>query len=192
MPSFFSPSPSHGAVISSVAFAIRSFTSVSYNTFVPFWGTVLAQHGQARYPTWASTLPHLGTFAARMLPICPQYGRLRLGFLKKTEFHLSSCCFRRTKSICPSPTGEVRWGLMFIGWIDLLKSLTKQSNLFLPFGKGRMGLEARWGLIWLTVISCRVTCPFPLGRLGWVIIRGVTDTLGSSKTTRGQVKFSLF
>ena len=103
MPSFFSPSPSHGAVISSVAFAIRSFTSVSYNTFVPFWGTVLAQHGQARYPTWASTLPHLGTFAARMLPICPQYGRLRLGFLKKTEFHLSSCCFRRTKSICPSP-----------------------------------------------------------------------------------------
>ena len=101
--SFFSPSPSHGAVISSVAFAIRSFTSVSYNTFVPFWGTVLAQHGQARYPTWASTLPHLGTFAARMLPICPQYGRLRLGFLKKTEFHLSSCCFRRTKSICPSP-----------------------------------------------------------------------------------------
>ena len=106
MPSFFSPSPSHGAVISSVAFAIRSFTSVSYNTFVPFWGTVLAQHGQARYPTWASTLPHLGTFAARMLPICPQYGRLRLGFLKKTEFHLSSCCFRRTKSICPSPEGE--------------------------------------------------------------------------------------
>ena len=111
MPSFFSPSPSHGAVISSVAFAIRSFTSVSYNTFVPFWGTVLAQHGQARYPTWASTLPHLGTFAARMLPICPQYGRLRLGFLKKTEFHLSSCCFRRTKSICPSPSGEARWGL---------------------------------------------------------------------------------
>ena len=103
MPSFFSPSPSHGAVISSVAFAIRSFTSVSYNTFVPFWGTVLAHLGQARYPTWASTLPHLGTFAARMLPICPQYGRLRLGFLKKTEFHLSSCCFRRTKSICPSP-----------------------------------------------------------------------------------------
>ena len=111
MPSFFSPSPSHGAVISSVAFTIRSFTSVSYNTFVPFWGTVLAQHGQARYPTWASTLPHLGTFAARMLPICPQYGRLRLGFLKKTEFHLSSCCFRRTKSICPSPSGEARWGL---------------------------------------------------------------------------------
>ena len=109
-----SPSPSHGAVISSVAFAIRSFTSVSYNTFVPFWGTVLAQHGQARYPTWASTLPHLGTFAARMLPICPQYGRLRLGFLKKTEFHLSSCCFRRTKSICPSPVGEGQLLLLLI------------------------------------------------------------------------------
>ena len=28
---------------------------------------------------------------------------------------------------------------MFIGRIDLLKSLTKQSNLFLPFGKVRMG-----------------------------------------------------
>ena len=112
---FFSPSPRHGAVFSSVAFAIRFFTGVSYNTFVPFSGTVLAHLGQARYPTWASTLPHLGTFAARMLPICPQYGRLRLGFLKKTEFHLSSCCFRRTKSICPSPSGEARWGLMFIG-----------------------------------------------------------------------------
>ena len=48
--------------------------------------------------------------------------------------------------ICPSPSGEVRWGLMFIGLIDLLKSLTKQSNLFLPLGKGRMGLEDRWGL----------------------------------------------
>ena len=51
--------------------------------------------------------------------------------------------------ICPSPTGEVRWGLMFIGRIDLLKSLTKQSNLFLPFGKVRMGYpsgEDRWGL----------------------------------------------
>ena len=45
------------------------------------------------------------------------------------------------------PSGEARWGLMFIGWIDLLKSLTKQSNLFLPFGKGRMGLKVRWGLI---------------------------------------------
>ena len=28
----------------------------------------------------------------------------------------------------PPPTGEARWGLMFIGRIDLLKSLTKQSN----------------------------------------------------------------
>ena len=64
------------------ALAARSFTGVSYNTFVPFSGTVLAHLGQARYPTWASTLPHLGTFAARMLPICPQYGRLRLGLNK--------------------------------------------------------------------------------------------------------------
>ena len=50
------------------------------------------------------------------------------------------------QSNSPSPSGEVRWGLMFIGLIDLLKSLTKQSNLFLPLGKGRMGLEVRWGL----------------------------------------------
>ena len=34
---------------------------------------------------------------------------------------------------------------MFIGRIDLLKSLTKQSNLFLPFGKVRMGLKVRMG-----------------------------------------------
>ncbi|WP_278841085.1 hypothetical protein, partial [Prevotella pectinovora] len=33
------------------------------------------------------------------------------------------------KGICPSPTGEVRWGLKFI----------RRSNLFLPFGKVRMG-----------------------------------------------------
>ena len=32
-------------------------------------------------------------------------------------------------------------------FIDLLKSLTKQSNLILPLGKGRMGLEVRWGLM---------------------------------------------
>ena len=56
---------------------IRTFTlffygCVTYYTFVPISGTVLAHLGQARYPTWASTLPHLGTFAARMLPICPQ------------------------------------------------------------------------------------------------------------------------
>ena len=70
MPSFFSPSPSHGAVISSVAFAIRSFTSVSYNTFVPFWGTVLAQHGQARYPTWASTLPNMGKHVTPLGHVC--------------------------------------------------------------------------------------------------------------------------
>ena len=38
--------------------------------------------------------------------------------------------------ICPSPSGEVRWGLMTIG---------------------------------------RVTCPFPWGRSGWVILRGRLD-----------------
>ena len=88
MPSFFSPSPSPGAVISSVAFATRFFTGVSYNTFVPFSGTVLAHLGQARYPTWASTLPHFGTFAARKLPICPRYGRLRLGLSRILLVHL--------------------------------------------------------------------------------------------------------
>ena len=33
--------------------------------------------------------------------------------------------------ICPSPTGEARWGLMTIS----------RSNLFLPLGKVRMGLR---------------------------------------------------
>ena len=45
---------------------------------LPTWGKHVAQHGQARCPTWARLL-HLGTFAARKLPICPQYVRLRLG-----------------------------------------------------------------------------------------------------------------
>ena len=31
-------------------------------------------------------------------------------------------------------------------FIDLLKSLTKQGNLFLPLGKVRMGLKVRRGL----------------------------------------------
>ena len=36
--------------------------------FVPFLGKLLAQVGQARYPTWASTLPHLGTFPFPLVP----------------------------------------------------------------------------------------------------------------------------
>ena len=152
MPSFFSPSPRHGAVISSVAFAIRSFTSVSYNTFVPFWGTVLAHLGQARYPTWASTLPHLGTFAARMLPICPQYGRLRLGFLKKTEFHLSSCCFRRTMSICPSPDGEGQI-LCFVKDCWMQVTLVNDKSPIIR-------------LLWVIIRLLRVIIKLP-----WVIIR---------------------
>ena len=48
-------------------------SNVSFHRdFCAVLGTVLAHLGQARYPTWASTLPHLGTFAARKLPICPR------------------------------------------------------------------------------------------------------------------------
>ena len=45
------------------------------------------------------------------------------------------------------------------------------GNKFLPFGKARMGYpsgEVRWGLMAIF----RVTSSFPLGRLGWVILRG--------------------
>ena len=140
MPSFFSPSPSHGAVISSVAFAIRSFTGVSYNTFVPFWGTVLAHLGQARYPTWASTLPHLGTFAARMLPICPQYGRLRLG-LNGILLVLVFCDEPRvsvpprmiTHPNLPKGKGQVTLQLITVNHI----SPHLASKPILPFPKGR-------------------------------------------------------
>ena len=61
---------------------------------------------------------------------------------------------------------------MYIGWIDLLKSLTKQSNLFLPFGKGRMGLEAGADMIDCNQLQSNLS--LPLGkvriglRLGWV------------------------
>ena len=109
MPSFFSPSPSPGTFIGSdgscCTFLYERFEYCFCTIFgarcLPTWGKHVTQHGQARYPTWASTLPnmgkhvtqhgqaryptwastlpHLGTFAARMLPICPQYGRLRLG-----------------------------------------------------------------------------------------------------------------
>ncbi|KIP54079.1 hypothetical protein ST42_12820 [Prevotella pectinovora] len=64
-------------------------SNVSFHwDFCAVLGTVRAHLGQARYPTWASTLPHLGTFAARMLPICPQYGRLRLGLSRILLVHL--------------------------------------------------------------------------------------------------------
>ena len=47
-------------------------SNVSFHRdFCAVLGTVLAHLGQARCPTWVSTLPHLGTFAARMLPIVP-------------------------------------------------------------------------------------------------------------------------
>ena len=36
--------------------------------FVPFLGKHVAQVGQARYPTRASTLPHLGTFPSPPVP----------------------------------------------------------------------------------------------------------------------------
>ena len=132
MPSFFSPSPSHGAVISSVAFAIRSFTGVSYNTFVPFWGTVLAHLGQARYPTWASTLPHLGTFASRMLPICPQYGRLRSGFLKKTELYSAT---EFSQSFQPPPSLPRRGGTdtLLLNPVNLFS-----PHLASPVGEGQL------------------------------------------------------
>ena len=64
-------------------------SNVSFHRdFCAVLGTVLAHLGQARYPTWASTLPHLGTFAARMLPICPRYGKLRLGLSRILLVHL--------------------------------------------------------------------------------------------------------
>ena len=47
-----------------------------------------AHPGQAPCPTWVSTLPHLGTFAARKLPICPQYDRLRSGLNRILLVHL--------------------------------------------------------------------------------------------------------
>ena len=39
-----------------------------HTIFVPFLGKLLAQVGKARYPTWASTLPHLGTFPFPLVP----------------------------------------------------------------------------------------------------------------------------
>ena len=57
--------------------------------------------------------------------------------------------YHAVKGICPSPSGEVRWGLKFI----------RRSNLFLPFGKARMGCPlGRLGWV------------IPLGRLGWVVL----------------------
>ena len=46
---------------------------------LPIRGKQRAHLGQARYPSWASTLPHLGMVAARMLPICSRYGKNPFG-----------------------------------------------------------------------------------------------------------------
>jgi hypothetical protein len=64
---------------------------------------------------------------------------------------------------------------MFIGRIDLLKSLIKQSNLFLPFGKVRMGLRSGWVILWEGQDGLsfgKVRMGYPWGRLGWVILWG--------------------
>ena len=56
--------------------------------------------------------------------------------------------------------------------------------MFLPFGKVRMGYptgEVRWGLMF----SCRVTCSFPLGRSGWVILWEGQDGLSFGKVRMG-------
>ena len=64
-------------------------SNVSFHwDFCAVLGKQRAHLGQARCPTWVSTLPHLGTFAARMLPICPQYDRLRLGLNRILLVHL--------------------------------------------------------------------------------------------------------
>ena len=45
------------------------FSSESFHdTFGRFWGKHVAQHGQARYPTWASTLPQVGRFHYQSVP----------------------------------------------------------------------------------------------------------------------------
>ena len=44
-----------------------------YTIFVPFLGKHVAQVGQARYPTRASTLPHLGTFPSPPVPNIPLF-----------------------------------------------------------------------------------------------------------------------
>ena len=46
-----------------------SFTSESFHdTFGRFWGKHVAHMGQARYPTWASTLPQVGRFRYQSVP----------------------------------------------------------------------------------------------------------------------------
>ena len=64
--------------------------------------------------------------------------------------------YHAVKGICPSPSGEVRWGLKFI----------RRSNLFLPFGKVRMGYpfgKARMGYPFGKV---RMGYPFGKVRMG--------------------------
>ena len=46
-----------------------SFTSESFHdTFGHIWGKHVAHMGQARYPTWASTLPQVGRFHFLSVP----------------------------------------------------------------------------------------------------------------------------
>ena len=69
-----------------------------YRDFWPVWGKQRAHLGQARCPTWASTLPHLGTFAARMLPISPHYCRICLCLCLRQKPTWSYCLRQNFKS----------------------------------------------------------------------------------------------
>ena len=69
-----------------------------------------------------------------------------------------------------SPVGEGQIPLQVIlssvvvVWLSMAYQWLINGNSICPSPSG----EARWGLIWLAEISCRVTCSFPWGRLGWV------------------------
>ena len=140
MPSFFSPSPSPGAVISSVAFAIRFFTGVSYNTFVPFFW-----HGAC--PLGASTLPNMGKHVAPLGHVCCT-DVAHLSPISQTPFGL------KQNPACPCFCDEPR--------LSVPPRMITHPNL--PKGKGQVTLQ----LITVNHISPHLASkpilPFPKGR----------------------------
>ena len=53
------------------------------DTFVHFWGTVLAQQGQGAFSTGASSLPHLGTDSNHFLYILLSLPRIVIWLFAK-------------------------------------------------------------------------------------------------------------
>ena len=86
-----------------LALCIPLLTFLSMETLGTVLGTTRAHLGQGACPKWVSCLPHMGKHVAHFMKLLRQ------------NPEPTSCNYNQTvNGICPSPSGEARWGLMTV------------------------------------------------------------------------------